>query len=231
MLKTTGSCASLAWPKNWLRRAAARSLAAWLASAEVAAEVRAVTSGEVVKSSGAVTGLGTLPRARAAKTGRRSEPAAVASRISARASVKPSAEPDSLDPEPDFDPEELEPEELEPEELEPEELEPEELKPDPDPFLFFLSCRGRAWSILSRLVRRSSGAARPQEVGVAEGRNTQRARAGARQCVGRPMVAGLVAGPWIQGLLKWPRPGPQVAGDEPHNGLKSGADCLKLINI
>ena len=57
-------------------------------------------------------GLGTLPRARAANIERRSEP--VASMIWARASVKLSAELDSLElePEPDFEPEELEPEEL-----------------------------------------------------------------------------------------------------------------------
>ena len=81
LVKTTGSCASLAWPKNWFRRAAARSLAAWVASAELAASVRAVTRGLVVKSSGLVMGLGTLPRAMAAKIGRRSVPAAAASRI------------------------------------------------------------------------------------------------------------------------------------------------------
>ena len=118
--------------------------------------------------------------------------------------MKLSADSLELEPEPDFDPEELEPEELEPEELEPEELEP-----DPEPFLFFLSCRGRAWSILLRLVRRSSEVARPPGAGVADGRSTQRARA--RQCIGRPMVAGLVAEPWLQGLLSWQWPGPQVA--------------------
>ena len=121
--------------------------------------------------------------------------------------MKLSADSLELEPEPDLDPEpDFDPEELEPEELEPEELEPEELEPDPDPFL---SCRGTAWSILSRLVRRSSEVARPPGAGVADGRSTQRARA--RQCVGRPMVAGLVAAPWLRGLLNWPGMGPQVA--------------------
>ena len=124
--------------------------------------------------------------------------------------MKLSADSLELEPEPDLDPEpDFDQEELEPEELEPEELEPEELEPDPDPFLFFLSCRGIAWSIMSRLVRRSSEVARPPGAGVADGRSTQRARA--RQCVGRPMVAGLVAEPWLRGLLNWPGMGPQVA--------------------
>ena len=196
---TGATMATVGWKKSWLRRAATTSASAAARAVAVLALVRAEMRGLLRKSTGLVMGLGTLPRARAAKTARRSEPAAAPFRIWTRALLELSSE---LEPEPDSelelepDPEELEPEELDPEELEPEELDPEELDPeeldpeelDPEPCLSTAGC-GR--SMLARLLWRileleSPWLGRERLEGA---RRTQMARA--RQVVGTLMIRRL----------------------------------------
>ena len=186
---TGATMATVGWKKSWLRRAATTSASAAARAAAVVALVRAEMRGLLRKSMGLVMGLGTLPRARAAKTARRSEPAAAPFRIWTRALLELSSE---LEPEPDseleleLDPEELDPEELDPEELDPEELDPEELDPEP-----CLSTAGCGRSMLARLLWRileleSPWLGRERLEGV---RRTQRARA--REVVGTPMIRRL----------------------------------------
>ena len=186
---TGATMATVGWKKSWLRRAATTSASAADRAAAVVALVRAEMRGLLRKSTGLVMGLGTLPRARAAKTARRSEPAAAPFRIWTRALLELSSE---LEPEPDSelelepDPDELEPEELDPEELDPEELDPEELDPEP-----CLSTAGCGRSMLARLLWRileleSPWLGRERLEGV---RRTQRARA--REVVGTLMLRRL----------------------------------------